>query len=103
MVHHPVTRYGRLAAEARRDDLDSPVRAAAGARAGMSGVLRALVDEIERDRLERRAALPEAPGNLHSLSSTYPARDRACATRKTRLLPLPPDSLQATHTSGGLL
>src|SRR3989442_14756176 len=99
MVHHPGPRWGGWAAEAGREDFHPPVRAAAGAGAGMSGVLRALVDEIERDRLERREALPDALGNVHCFSSTYLARNSACTMTKTSIRPIPPNSLKLTHRS----
>src|SRR5205823_2755917 len=102
MVHHPVTRYGRLAAEARRDDLHPPVRAAAGARAGVSGVLRALVDGIKRDRLERRKALPDALGNVHCLSSTYLARYSACTTRPSSSRVAPPNTAMMPRLAHGI-
>src|SRR2546426_12524683 len=100
MVHHRVPRWGGRAAEAGRHVLAPPVRAAAGSRAGMSGVLRALVDEIERDRLERREAPPDAPGNVHCFSSTDLARDSACAATKTSIRPLPANSLKLSHRAG---
>jgi hypothetical protein len=69
-IHHAVARHRRLAGEARRDDGEAPVRAAAFAPAGMAGVLRALIDELQRDRLEGLQALPDGVGERQDFSST---------------------------------
>src|SRR5687768_2118429 len=65
LIHHAVARDGGLAGEARRDDGEPPVRVATGPRAGMAGVLRAFVDEVELERLERGEALTNSRGDAH--------------------------------------
>src|SRR5687767_14503313 len=65
LIHHAVARDGGLTGEARRDDGEPPVRVAAGPRAGMAGVLRALVDQLELERLERGEALTNSRGDAH--------------------------------------
>src|SRR6185503_9615829 len=57
LVDHAVARERRLAREARRNDREAPVRLPAGCRAGVAGVLRAFVDQIQADRLEGREPL----------------------------------------------
>jgi len=69
------------------------VRAAAVAVARMAAVLLALIDEVERLRLERGQPLADGLGHAHCLSSTYLAMNADCATTKISISPMPPKNL----------
>src|SRR5581483_8693351 len=99
LVDHAVARHDALACEARRHDGDVPVRLALGARAGVPGVLRALVDHLEAERLERGQALADARGHAHGLSSMYFASSSDCAAAKSSMRPMPPNTLKFTQRS----
>jgi hypothetical protein len=70
LINQAVAGHRVLSSETRRDDRQPPVRAAAFAPAGMAGVLRALIDELQRDRLEGLQALPDGVGERQDFSST---------------------------------
>lgn len=99
LVNHAVAGNGGLAGEARRDDGEAPVRAAAGTRAGVAGVLRALVHQVEFQRLERGEALADALRDAQGFSSpTCLARNRDCKITNRNISPMPPKSLNEAHT-----
>src|SRR5262245_8570933 len=88
-----------LAAKARRHDQE-PVVSAAARRAGVAGVERAFVDEIERLGFERGEPFADRPRDVgHGFSSTYFARNRPCASTNSSIRPMPPNSLKFTHAS----
>ncbi len=99
LVNHAVARDFGLAGEARRDDGEAPVRLTAGPGAGMAGVLRALVHQVEGERLEGRQALANGLLNAQGFSSsTCLARNSDCATTKSNINPMPPKSLNEAQT-----
>ena len=99
LVNHAVARDGGLPGEARRDYRQAPVRAAAGARAGVAGVLRALVHQVERQRLEGGETLADALCDAQGFSSpTCLARNTDCRMTNRNISPMPPNSLNEAHT-----
>ena len=75
------------------------MRFAAGTRAGVAGVLRALVHQVERQRLEGGKALADALRDAQGFSSpTCLARNSDCATTNRSISPMPPNSLNEAHT-----
>ena len=75
------------------------MRAAAGARAGVAGVLRALVDQVERQRFEGGEALANTLRDAQGFSSpTCLARKTDCSTTNRNISPMPPNSLNDAHT-----
>ena len=99
LVNQAMAGHGGLADEAGRDDGDAPVRLPAGPRAGVAGVLRALVDQVEGERLEGREPLADALLDAQGFSSsTCLARNSDCATTKRNISPMPPKSLNDAQT-----
>lgn len=98
LVDHAMARDDGLAGKAGRDDGQAPVRLAARRGAGVPGVLRALVDELEAQRLERGEALADLPGDAQGLSSsTYFERRADWATMNRSISPMPPNSLKVAQ------
>ncbi len=76
------------------------MRLAAGPRAGVSGVLRALVDQVERERLEGGEPLADALRRAQGFSSSmWRARNSACPTTNSSMRTLPQITLKSTHRS----
>src|SRR4051812_22426007 len=98
LVDHAMASDDRFSGKARRDDRHAPVGFAAGLRAGVSLVLRALVDDIEAFRLQGCQPLADLRRYAHCLSSTYFARTSDCSTAKSSIRPMPPKSLKVAHT-----
>src|SRR5687767_2277329 len=65
LINHAVARHGALAGEAGRHDAQPPVRAAAGLPARVARVLRALVDQLDVERLERGKPLTDSRCDAH--------------------------------------
>src|ERR1700674_3113350 len=99
LIHHAVARDGRLAREALGHDREPPMRLAAGSGACMPGVLRALIGEVQRHRLEGGQPLAYLGGDVHGLSSAYFARKSDWTTTKASISPMPPNSLKLTQRS----
>ena len=99
LVNQAMAGDGGLAGKARRDDGNAPVRLPARPCAGMAGVLRALVDEVEGERFEGCEPLANALLDVQGLSSsTCLARNSDCATTKSNISPMPPKSLNDAQT-----
>ena len=99
LVDHAMTGDGGLAGEARRDDGEAPVRLPAGARAGVAGVLRALVYQLDGDGLQCSEALLDALRDAQGFSSPMClARNTDCSTTNRNISPMPPNSLNEAHT-----
>jgi hypothetical protein len=75
------------------------VRLSARARAGVAGVLRALVHQVDGERIERGEPLVDALGDAQGFSSvTCLARKTDCSTTNRNISPMPPNSLNEAHT-----
>src|SRR5512138_3068595 len=99
LVHHAMARDHGLAGEARRDDRHAPVRVAAFAIAGVAAVLLALVDELERHRVEGGEARTDLGGDVHFGSSCmYLASTSDCTMMNRNMSPMPPKSLNVAQT-----
>src|SRR5688500_11052773 len=99
LVDHAVAGDDRLAGELRRHDRQPPVGAATFPVAGMAAMLLAVVDQLQRKRLQRLQPLADAPGDAQCLSSTCRARNSAWISTKPNISPMPPNSLKLTHRS----
>ena len=79
------------------------MRGAAFAPAGMAAVRLAVVDELERERLQRGQAAADERADVRLraqvFSSAYLPSTRACASTNSSIRPMPPNSLKLTQRS----
>src|SRR5688572_28119023 len=104
LINHSMPRHGGLAAEGFRNDGEPPVAAPGGARPGVARVLRALVLDLEGERLEGGELLAHgALDRVHHFpsplagaaplggsSGRYFDSHIACASTKASMRPMPP-------------
>src|SRR5688572_1626725 len=113
LINHSMPRHGVLAAEGFRNDGEPPVAPAGGARTRVPLMLRALVLQLQRERLQRREAIAHgaldrvhhSPSPLAGVAALAGSSGRcleshiACASTNASMRPMPPKSLKLTHVS----
>src|SRR4051794_39814716 len=89
LIYHAMARDGGFAGKAGRNDRKAPVGVTARRRPGMARVLRALVDQVDLDRLQGGEALLDLRGDRHGFSSSmYFARNADWTTMNRSISPM---------------
>src|SRR5438874_8940216 len=99
LQHRTMACQTREAEKVLGHDRDRKVPSA-GFAAGVSGMLGAVVLNIENRRRERGKTRLECGGNAHGAGSdTWRASTTPCASANSRNSPMPPHTLKFTHVS----